>query len=473
MKKCTAIIVTLLTLLLGVFSALFPTTLQASADTTVYTDVLDDLEKDSTFDLQNYPAIADDYSLQVLTVAEGEHAQLFVYVYQPSYVVKPLQASSINISTGIHNLLSFKNYKLRLLNFDGMFQKYAVEDLIVSTDTSRVYEVSSIFRVWDSTIDDPLDVTNENTIDEVVFPVGKRFIFEQNGIYNDFSVEDTDYITVTDKYCGFMRYNQNSFNFSLSYEAFDVHFVAFSTDKRIDRLLQADVYYTTQFCHNDLSWGVDNEFGEKIDEYAYLDYTKDMVCEGNGWFSYTYNWKSIETIDSFIDSEHSSFVYKGNVFDEVKTSKVTVEGLEDLKNKQWVLRYAATEYIYYENGKGDVRWDERTICGSTSILRLYFETDGNVYNLGVIDNKQTEGSTPDNTVKTKLILDSLWERILQLVAILIVVYIVIKVVMRLGGAVLKKILGWIWELFKFVIKLIFRIAFFPLWLLFGGSKKKK
>ena len=469
MKKCTAILLTLLTLLIGVFSTLLPTTLQASADTTVYTDVLDDLKKDENFTVENYPANVTDYSLQVITVAESEHAQLFVYVYQPSYVVKPLQASTINISTGIHNLLSFKNYKLRLLNFDGMFQKYAVEDLIVSADTSRVYEISSIFRVWDSTIDDPLDVTNENTIDEVAFPVGKRFIFEQNGIYNDFSVEDADYITVTDQYCGFMRYNQNSFGYSLGYDAFDVHFVAFSTDKRIDKLLQADVYYTTQFCHNDLIYSSRSEFGEKIENYAYLDYTKDMVCEGDGWFSYTYNWKSIESIDSFIDSEHSSVVYKGNVFDSVQTSKVTVEELEDLKNKQWVLRYAATEYTYYENGKGDVRWSERTICGSTTILRLYFETDGITYNLGVVGNKQTEGSTPGNVTKTELKLSDKLEKIIMLLCLIVVLVLFWPLLSPILIFILKLVLdGLLW-----ILKTAIKILLFPFRLLLGGSSRDK
>ena len=468
MKKCTAILLTLLTLLIGVFSALLPTTLQASANTTVYTDVLDDLKKDENFSVENYPASTTDYSLKVITVAESEHAQLFVYVYQPSYVVKSLQASTINISTGIHNLLSFKNYKLRLLNFDGMFQKYVVEDLIVSADTSRVYEISSIFRVWDSTIDDPLDKTNENTIDEIAFPVGKRFFFEQNGIYNDFSVEDTDYITITEQYCGFMRYKQNAFNYSLGYDMFDVHFIAFSTDKRIDRLFQADVFYTTQFCHTDLVHSSRTEFGEKKDEYAYLDYRKDMVCESDGWFSYKYNWKSIESIDSFIESEHSSVVYKGNVLDSVESSKVTAEGLEDLKNKQWVLRYAATEYKYYENGKGDVSWSERTICGSSTILRLYFETDGDEYNLGVVCNKQTEGSIPDNITKTEIKLSEKLEKIIMLLLLIVVLILVWPLLAPIIIGLLNlTVKGIFW-----ILKIAITVLLYPLRLLFGGRRKR-
>ena len=60
---------------------------------------------------------------------------------------------------------------------------------------------------------------------------------------------------------------------------------------------------------------------------------------------------------------------------------------------KWVLRFAETEYtssasayVYVQNG---------TRISDVTILRLKFETDGVVYNLGVVDNKQTSSTTPD------------------------------------------------------------------------------
>ena len=45
---------------------------------------------------------------------------------------------------------------------------------------------------------------------------------------------------------------------------------------------------------------------------------------------------------------------------------------------------------------------EATIVGNVTILRLKFETDGITYNLGVIDNKQTESREPSNSTSTSV-----------------------------------------------------------------------
>ena len=57
--------------------------------------------------------------------------------------------------------------------------------------------------------------------------------------------------------------------------ACDSHFVAFNTDKPIDRLFEADVYYTTQSYSKLFAVGVGEKvtFGEKKENYAYLKYT--------------------------------------------------------------------------------------------------------------------------------------------------------------------------------------------------------
>ena len=69
--------------------------LSAYAESTSYSDVLDDLRKDENFSPGTYPTVADDYSLQVIQVAESTGKELFVYVYQPSGQTKDLKASSI------------------------------------------------------------------------------------------------------------------------------------------------------------------------------------------------------------------------------------------------------------------------------------------------------------------------------------------------------------------------------------------
>ena len=442
---------------------------KVAANTTQYTSVLDDLKRDVNFTVENYPANATDYSLQVITVAEGVDLRLYVYVYQPSYVTKPLQATSINISRGSYGQLSFKNYSLSLISLDGMFQKYVVEGLTVSSEDSRVYEISSIFRLWDSGIDDPAKMETNNVISEVSYPVARRWDFRQTGSKIDLKVEDIDVITVTDKYCGFLRYPSNSANIGLSYEMFDVHFVAFSTDKRIDNLLEADVYYVSQFCHSDLTFGVDNELGKKVDSYAYLDYKVDMELTGSGWWSKQYKWKSIEPVSDFIESQDIQYSFSVGILDVITNVKATEETLANLKKQQWVLRFAATEYKYYENGKGDNRWEEFTRVGNVSILRLYFETDGLFYNLGVVDNKQTGSSQPGNVITQTVEwnIEKLWEMILKLAGIIVIIFLVwnfmpsiviefIKLIFKWIRRGIKAILGFIWILITAPFRWIFR-----------------
>ena len=101
------------------------------AEESGYSGVLDDLQKDGSFDESHYPAIADDYSLKLIQIAESVDGELFLYVYQPSGQAKNLKASSINISTTINDEISYRNYKVRLLNSSGVFYKYIVQDFTV------------------------------------------------------------------------------------------------------------------------------------------------------------------------------------------------------------------------------------------------------------------------------------------------------------------------------------------------------
>ena len=109
----------------------------ARAESISYSGVLDDLKKDSSFKPSNYPQKAEDYSIQVIQLAESVDKELFVYAYQPSGKSKDLKASSINISTTINDAISFTNYKLELLNSNGVFYKYKVKGLTVKTDAAR------------------------------------------------------------------------------------------------------------------------------------------------------------------------------------------------------------------------------------------------------------------------------------------------------------------------------------------------
>ena len=242
--------------------------------------------------------------------------------------------------------------------------------------------------------------SGNNTINEVNYAVNKQYCFGEINGKPYVSCVDIETIVITDKFVGFVRY-KDGFKFYVG--ACDSHFVAFNTDKPIDKLLEADVYYTSQ----PYSWlyaigvGQNETFGEKKDNYAYLKYTDKVEHTGDGFFAGTYKWDRIQTVDDFINAENREDVYHGAVLDVKVSSKLTDEALNELKSKKWVLRFVETAYSLSGGANGSTS-TKSTLIGNVTILRLKFETDGITYNLGVIDNKQTGSTEPSNSTDIKV-----------------------------------------------------------------------
>ena len=173
------------------------------AEEKMYSNVLDDLQKDSNFKVEEYPTIENDYSLKVVTIAESNDKELFVYVYQPFFNGS---ATSINISQNSSKNLNIKNYKLTLINSSETLFKYVVKDLKVSEEKTRYYTIISIFRDWNEDIDEE-NKTNENTIDEVVYRVGKEYQILTSNSKQVMNVVEIETIEITDKFVGIVRYN--------------------------------------------------------------------------------------------------------------------------------------------------------------------------------------------------------------------------------------------------------------------------
>lgn len=383
-----------------------------------YSGVLDDLKKDKSFDAGHYPASATDYSLKIIQLAESVDKELFVYVYQPSGKDKNLRATSINISTTINDSISFTNYKLEYLNSSGVFYKYKVKDLAVKSDAVRHYAISSIYRPFDESIDE--QATGGNTITEVNYDISKQYTFGEINGKPYVNCVDIETIVVTDKFVGFVRYPDG---FQLYVGACDSHFVAFNTNKPMDKLLEADVYYTTQEYSS--SWaafvGENETFGEKADKYAYLKYTDKVEHTGSGWFAGTYKWDRIQTVDDFIKSEDREQIFSGAIIDVKISSKLTDSALAELQSKKWVLRFAETDYSLW-SGQGSYGTFS-TIVGDVTILRLKFETDGITYNLGVIDNKQSGSKDPSNETDIDISLNKRGKNLLFLLLLILLLII--------------------------------------------------
>ena len=316
------------------------TPLISKAESVQYTSVSEDLSKDSSFNAVNYPSKSNDYSVQIIQLAESVNKELFVYTYQPSG--DKVRASSINISTTINDEISFFNYPLELLNFEGTLFKYKVTGFEVKKDPVRYYAISSIYRPFDAGIGD--EKSGNNTINEVNYAVNKQYCFGEINGKPYVNCIDIETIVVTDKFVGFVRYKDG---FKLYVGACDSHFVAFNTDKPIDKLLEADVYYTTQEYSS--SWaalvGEKETFGDKADKYAYLKYTDKVEHAGGGWFAGTYKWDRIQTIDDFIKGENRENIYHGAVLDVKISSKLTDEALTELKGKKMGVAFCRNELL--------------------------------------------------------------------------------------------------------------------------------
>ena len=417
-----------------------------------YSGVLDDLKKDGSFDESFYPAITDDYSLKMIQIAESVKGELFLYVYQPSGQAKNLKASSINISTTINDEISFYNYKVRLLNSSGVFYKYLVQDFTVLSEPTRYYAISSIYRPFDESIDE--QASDGNTVTEVNYPVNKQYCFGEINGKPYCNVVDIETIVITDKFVGFVRYMDG---FKLYVGACDSHFVAFNTDKPIDKLLEADVYYTTQkYSYSFVPFAGENHtFGDKSDKYAYLKYTDKVEHSGGGLFAGTYKWDRIETVEQFIaENDLTQNVYSGAVIDVNVANKITDEGKAALRGKKWVLRFAETSYSL-NSGYGSTT-SFSTLVGDVTILRLKFETDGVTYNLGVIDNKQTGSDKPSNeeTIQPEINKRGKW---ILIAIILIIALILLTPLLPTIISFLFKAIVWICKGLWWLISAPFRL----------------
>lgn len=360
-----------------------------------YSDVLADLQKDERFDVSEYPTIPYDYSLQVITVAESVNDELFVYVYQPSGEEADLRATSIEIAKG-YKTLAFKIYTLTLCNSNKTLYKYKVDNFEVDDIRLRYYDITSIYRAWSKDYGDKEAVGN-NTISEVAFKVARVF---KLGVENNEVVADsipTDTITVVSEYVGFVRYVGG---FLWQTDACDSHFVAFSTDIPIDKLREADIYYRSQlYTYDSSNLFHPDSFGEIVDNYSYVKDTQEIQYESSGhWNVGTICRDRIQTINEFIASENFENVYSYGLFNSKAQSPLTQEGKNNLKDCEWVIRFAETRYFYdSQMSPPYITRREYYIVSDVTILRLEGISDGNEFNLGVVDNKQSgTPNDPDN-----------------------------------------------------------------------------
>ena len=393
-KKIGRIALAFALALLTVFSFLLPAVKTASAAETnanVYTDVLDDLQKDATFDVANYPVVEDDYSLNVIQIAESSDGELFVYVYQPSDPVKELIATTIRLSTSTpDDELTYTDYSLTLLDTNGVFDKYKIANFAIKSDRVRYYEIVQLTRLWDASIDDPLN--NDNTISQVPCKIGQQWTVYSLGDDTLYEMTDSTVVEITDKFVGYQRYPQGLVFDTWEISKCDAHYVAFSTDFDIEHLYEVELEYKTTYTHEwcNLTDGIG--VSEENKEHHEVIMYSDKAYTSDSWPFPSYSWNRIQTAVSFISSE-----------------ELTDSARAEIENKDWVLRFYESSFVHEEVANYSTYNYKYTRVKDVTVLRLYFETEGEVYNLGVVDNVQTGSETPTNPQPDFSFLDE-WQK---------------------------------------------------------------
>lgn len=449
-----------------------------------YTHVLDDLAKDSTFDLSKYPAVSDDYSLQVIQIAESENKELFVYVYQPANN-KDIIATDITIkltSEG-HPMI----YPLKLVSTYNTLDKYVVEDLTVSEAALRTYFIISIYREYDESLGDkPVAGSTEG---KQALAVGQRWwAMTSNTGETLYSMEYDDVVTVTSEYHGYIRY-YDGYKWNEGNTFTDGHFVVFSVNRKIDTLKSAVVRYTTQdYVYKDYSNHDDKDGyiseGTPVTSYRRLQADgdgEDSVggSDGDGWFSFgqKYTWKRIETLSSF-SNVNEEFLFNTTI----AQMQVVEEDAKKYGNQAWVLRYLETNY-----SKQSLIENQGTLMNPLNvpytqiegvkvtdvvILELTFITAGETYTVGVVDSMTSQDENPDGeyTAKDNLLeaVEDLFKNttsfilgLIVIIAAIVLIAVLLPVVLPLLQSglslvirLLKKVLNGIWSFIMLPFKLI-------------------
>jgi len=438
-------------------------------------EVLKDLQRDNTFNKDEYPYKPEATDLKVITVAEGEGEQLFIYVYNPS-MNSLYNATYIRMSPTIGENYAPEDYSLTLVSTSGVFQKYYVKNFVVKSYNQRFYDIPCIFRKFVKDIDKDCETETKNNVEQVPFEVAMCFTATTLNGEVSYTCEGTEVVTVTDKYVFNGKYPDGFewYGLYLSEHKTVAHIIAFSTDWDIQNLYEIDIkYLPLSFTHTwqessangyqptneEFVVGNETEFVKKTiiaqDENG-KDITVSNPGKDSGWmFGHTYTWKRVQTASSFVNALNDK---KIKLFEDVSRNLI--------ENKQWVVAFTETEYTYEETAFPFLDstvsncTEKGTKVESVSIMRLKFKCSKGVKNLGVVDNYQTGSLDSVFEGKNELELFAVkfaefWEMFVKV--ILLIVGIILLVLLLNFVAPIKSVLSFIFKGVVSVIGLPFRL----------------
>lgn len=371
---CKKISIFLVAIILVVFVGCANFGIAFAEEATTYSGVLDDLQKDENFKVEDYPKDSNDNSLKVIQIAESENDELFLYVYQPA---GNIEATSINISQEeTPDVSDTHNRKLTLIDKHETLFKYKVEDVVVKANLERYYEIASIFRAWNKRLDEENE-HEDNTTEEVSYEVGQMWKATDVGDSVVYSMTTIETIKILNPYVNYVSYDQGFYWWSSSTDSVYSHYVAFTTDKKMDDLLKASVYFESRGVR--MSYGV-YTYSEPVSHELVIAKEQNVSSTNSAkLYSEDYNYSRIVKTADFVSNEDK---------------KLDTKAKTALSDTTWVLRFWET--VLTMSGKVDHIVIDSTQVTNVTILRLEFETDGVVYSLGTVMNKVTSDNQPLN-----------------------------------------------------------------------------
>lgn len=396
-----------LVVILGGEAFLSAFSIQASAEggeEKTYTNVLDDLKKDPTFNEHSYARNDSSHHINVIQLAEGEDGELFLYTYQPGNYSKHYKALYVSISfdnptgTTVGDYSRYYLKKIKWLNSDGLFDKYLVEDFSVNSSApNRFYNISAISREFNEEVDSAEFSYAVDGVQAIGIPVGQHWKASGSGDKVLYEMTKLDTVRVNFNASGTVRYS-NGFSLKDLFYAgsVDRHYVAFDVEGYdIQKLYDADISYvvkTTKYTSNysepPYYENTDISYQRFESEFISSKDTGHSKADGWKWFSRVYTWNRIQTGPEFLSEIRSS---DGTWVDRSKPL-----GVEEMaiQNSDFVFSFKETDYL--ETFVPPALSSE-TYCEieNITILRLHFLSYGRTYNLGVVSDSVSTDSTPD------------------------------------------------------------------------------
>ena len=331
----------------------------AFADTEQYTSVLEDLQKDSTFSIDEWNDESKHGVTEVVQIAISLDKELFIYVHQVgdirdfSYVVMNIALFSTE--------LDFRSYVIEEVDCTDNFFKYKVIDFEVAASDIQKYCISRL----DYPVDSKPNGSQLVTFDTV--SIGQIWtVTHINGNY-EYSYTYFDSIEVTDKFVGCDYRYVLPTGWSGYKSQTNTFYIAFDTDIKMSNLMEAQIEYK----QSDI-------VGSNVSPL------KNVVVQRDKEISYTHEVYKHWLVDWPAGTEFKSYNAISTPAEFSKNFGITIPKKENGKDYEWVVVFYNETKTSGFPGEFNI-WNLKPL--DTTILRLKFEKDGTTYNLGTIDNR--------------------------------------------------------------------------------------